>query len=145
MRKRLVKAPKAYIRDSGILHHLLGIRDMDALVTSPMRGASFEGFMIEQIAALENLHSPGSGLYFFRTHTGAEIDLIIDRGPLRIGFEFKAGASTTPQDWAHLQAGVAEKIIHRGILVYNGARTFAVDKNIRVVSAGELLSLGGDW
>src|ERR671937_812023 len=75
-----------------------------AFVTSPARGNSFEGFMIEQIVALENLHGSGSGFYFFRTHAGAEIDLLIDRGQTRIGFEFKAGASTIPSDWAHLLA-----------------------------------------
>ena len=56
--KRLVKASKAYIRDSGVLHHLLGIRDLEALVTSPARGNSFEGFMIEQIVSLENFYQP---------------------------------------------------------------------------------------
>jgi len=143
--KRLVKAPKAYIRDSGMLHQLLGIRDLEALVTSPARGNSFEGFMIEQIVALENLHISGSGFYFFRTHAGAEIDLLIDRGQTRIGFEFKAGVSTTPSDWAHLLAGIADKVIDRGILVYNGARAFAPNEKIRVIPAAEILTTAGKW
>jgi predicted AAA+ superfamily ATPase len=143
--KRLVKAPKAYIRDSGMLHHLLGLRDMDSLVTSPARGNSFEGFMIEQIIALENLHASGSGFYFFRTHTGAEIDLLIDRGQSRIGFEFKAGVSTTPADWAHLQAGIADKVIDRGILAYSGPHSFAASDKIRVMPASEVLSAAGKW
>lgn len=145
LRKRLVKAPKAYVRDSGILHHLLGIRDLDALVTSPARGSSFEGFMIEQIISLENLHRSGSGFYFFRTHAGAEIDLLIDRGQTRIGFEFKAGVATTQTDWAHLQAGIADKVIDRGIVVYNGTRTFAASDKIRVVPAAEILIAAGKW
>jgi predicted AAA+ superfamily ATPase len=143
--KRLVKSPKVYIRDSGVLHYLLGIRDMDALVTSPARGNSFEGFMIEQIVALENLHVAGSGFYFFRTHAGAEIDLLIDRGQSRIGFEFKAGVATAPGDWAHLQAGVDDGVIDRGIVVYNGTRTFAVSGKIRVVPATELLTAAAKW
>jgi hypothetical protein len=143
--KRLVKAPKAYIRDSGILHHLLGIQDLDALITSPARGNSFEGFMIEQIIALENLYRSGSGFYFFRTHSGAEIDLLIDRGQTRIGFEFKAGASTTTADWAHLQTGIADKVIDRGLVVYNGTRTFAASDKIRVVPAAEMLNAAGKW
>ncbi len=143
--KRLVKAPKVYIRDSGMLHHLLGIRDLDALITSPARGNSFEGFMIEQIVALENLHVSGSGFYFFRTHAGAEIDLLIDRGQTRIGFEFKAGASTTPSDWAHLLAGIADKVIDRGILVYNGTRAFAPNEKIRVIPASDILTTAGKW
>lgn len=143
--KRLVKSPKAYIRDSGILHHLLGIHDMDALVTSPARGNSFEGFMIEQIIALENLHRFGSGFYFFRTHAGAEIDLLIDRGQTRIGFEFKAGVSATAADWAHLEAGIADKVIDHGYLIYNGQRAFAANEKIRVIPAAEILNLSGKW
>jgi predicted AAA+ superfamily ATPase len=143
--KRLVKAPKVYIRDSGVLHYLLGIRDAESLVTSPARGDSFEGFMIEQIVALESLHSPGSGFYFFRTHAGAEIDLLVDRGQYRIGFEFKSGASTEARDWAHLQIGIEDKVIDRGIVVYNGKQTFAVSKNIRVVPASDLLTTAANW
>jgi hypothetical protein len=143
--KRLVKAPKVYVRDSGILHYLLGIRNMDALITSPARGHSFEGFMIEQITALESLHMPGSGFYFFRTHAGEEIDLVIDRGQNRIGFELKAAVSVEPQDWAHLQAGVARKIIDRGILVYSGTRSFAVSDEVRVVPADDLLASAAKW
>jgi hypothetical protein len=143
--KRLVKAPKAYIRDSGVLHHLLGIKDLDALVTSPARGNSFEGFMIEQIMALENLYVPGSGCYFFRTHTGVEIDLVIDRGQSRIGFEIKAGVSTSPADWAHLAVGLADGVIDRGVVVHAGTRAFDVSKQIRVVPAADLLTAGAKW
>lgn len=143
--KRLVKAPKAYIRDSGVLHHLLGIGDLEALITSPARGNSFEGFMIEQIIALENQHASGSGFYFFRTHAGAEIDLLIDRGQTRIGFEFKAGASTTPRDWEHLQAGIADKVIDKGLLVYNGTRAFSASDKIRIVPAAEILAMAAKW
>jgi len=143
--KRLVKSPKAYVRDSGMLHHLLGLRDMDSLITSPARGNSFEGFMIEQIIALENLHRSGSGFYFFRTHTGAEIDLLIDRGQTRIGFEFKAGVATTPTDWAHLLAGIADNVIDRGILVYSGTHSFAPSDKIRVLPASEVLVAAGKW
>src|SRR5690606_33973088 len=98
--KRLVKSPKVYVRDSGLLHHLLGIRDSAALTTSPARGNSFEGFMIEQILALENLSRPGSAGHFYRTHTGTEVDLLLDRGQSRLGFEFKSGAAIEARDWA---------------------------------------------
>jgi predicted AAA+ superfamily ATPase len=101
--------------------------------------------MIEQMIALENLHRSGSGFYFFRTHAGAEIDLLIDRGQMRIGFEFKAGASTTPSDWAHLQTGIADKVIDRGVLVYNGTRSFSVNEKIRVAPATEVLTDAGKW
>ena len=138
--KRLVKAPKVYLRDSGMVHYLLGIGTADQLLTSPARGNSFEGFMIQQIVALEELQRSGSGFYFFRTHSGAEIDLLIDRGRQRIGFEFKAGVATEAVDWKHLQSGIDDGVIHRGSVVYNGAREFPVSEKISVIPATRILS-----
>lgn len=138
--KRLVKAPKVYIRDSGLLHHLLGIGNFDTLLTSPARGNSFEGFMIEQLIALEGLHRPGSQFHFFRTHTGSEIDLLVDRGQSRVGFEFKAGAAIEQRDWTHLQTSLEEGIIHRGAIVYGGTRNFAINERLRAIPATEMLN-----
>jgi predicted AAA+ superfamily ATPase len=140
LKKRLVKASKVYLRDSGILHYLLGIGTADQLLTSPARGNSFEGFMIQQIAALEELRYPGSAFYFFRTHSGAEIDLLIERGSHRVGFEFKAGVATNANDWKHLQAGIDDGVIHQGYVVYNGAREFALSDKISVIPATQILS-----
>ena len=140
VKKRLVKAPKVYLRDSGILHYLLGIGTAEQLLTSPARGNSFEGFMIQQIAALEELRHSGSAFYFYRTHTGAEIDLVIDRGSQRMGFEFKAGVATDAMDWKHLQAGIDDGVIHRGYVVYNGTREFRVSDEISVIPATQILS-----
>lgn len=58
----------------------------------------------------------------------------------RSAVEFKAGAATTPRDWAHLQAGIADKVIDNGILVYNGTRSFPASDKIRVVPAAEILT-----
>lgn len=99
--------------------------------------------MIEQIVALEKLRGPGSSFYFFRAHTGAEIDLLIARGQSRIGFVFKATASTAQADWTDLQSGIADEVIDRGILVYKGSREFAVSDRIRVVPAVEILTSWG--
>jgi hypothetical protein len=140
VKQRLVKAPKVYLRDSGILHYLLGIGTADQLLTSPGRGNSFEGFMIQQIAALEELQRSGSQFYFFRTHSGAEIDLLIDRGSQRVGFEFKGGVATDADDWKHLQAGIDDGVIHRGYVVYNGTREFPVCDKISVIPAAQILS-----
>lgn len=137
--KRLVKSPKLYLRDSGILHYLLGISTMELLLTSPARGNSFEGFMIEQLIALESLERFGTGFYYFRTQTGIEIDLILDRGQERIGCEFKAGVAVKSDDWRHLQAGIDDGVIHRGIVIYNGARSFAASPKISVLTATEAL------
>ncbi|MCX7048021.1 MAG: ATP-binding protein [Candidatus Sumerlaeota bacterium] len=138
--KRLVKAPKLYIRDTGLLHSLLGIGDRMQLLQSPSRGASWEGFMIEQIIAWENLRRPGAGFYYFRTHAGAEIDLIVDHGQSRTGYEFKCSLSVAPHDWAHLKTGIEDGVIHQGRLVYLGDRAFPVTNQIEVIPAIDLLT-----
>jgi len=77
LKKRLVKAPRVFIRDSGILHHLLGIPDYDQLLAHPAAGHSWEGFVIQQIAA----HLPNQiEMLYYRTHNGSEVDLVLNKG-----------------------------------------------------------------
>ncbi|MDL1960083.1 MAG: ATP-binding protein [Deltaproteobacteria bacterium] len=137
--KRLVKSPKLYIRDSGMLHHLLGISSERQLLESPKRGSSFEGFIIEQIIALENMRRSGSRFYFFRTHAGAEIDLMIDRGQEKIGFEFKSSMSVNTHDFATLRASIKEGIIARGYVIYLGKRNYPATDRIFVMAAGDFI------
>jgi hypothetical protein len=139
IKKRIVKSPKIYIRDSGALHNLLGVSSEKSLLESPKRGNSWEGFMIEQIINREMLERPGSLFYFFRTHAGAEIDLIIDRGSERIGYEFKCSVSVVKRDWTNLQTGIEQGVIHRGFVVYMGERDFPVTEAIRVVNGENVL------
>jgi predicted AAA+ superfamily ATPase len=139
IKKRIVKSPKVYIRDSGVLHYLLGISSERSLLESPKRGSSWEGFMIEQIIAREMLQSTGSLFYFYRTHAGAEIDLIIDRGTERIGYEFKCSVSVSKRDWTNLQSGIDDGVIHKGFVVYMGERDFPVAEPIRVVCSEKML------
>lgn len=139
IKKRIVKSAKIYVRDSGLLHHLLGISNEKSLMELPKRGNSWEGFMIEQIIDREMLHNAGSHFYFYRTHAGAEIDLIIDRGSERIGYEFKCAVSVAKRDWTNLQAGIDEDIIHKGFIVYMGERNFPVAEKINAVRAEKLL------
>ncbi len=89
--KRLTKAPKVYLRDSGLLHHLLNISSAEDLANHPSRGASWEGFVIEDLLRRERLARPRTQAYFWRTAAGAEIDLILDRGETRLAVEIKAG------------------------------------------------------
>jgi len=90
--KRLVKSPKVYVRDSGLLHALLGIRSLDDLNGHPVAGLSWEGLIIEQIlAALPPLATAG----FYRTAAGAELDLVVEQGGVRIGFEIKLSNAPT--------------------------------------------------
>ena len=74
-------------RDAGILHHLLGLSTSEQLFSSPARGNSFEGFLIEQLIAKEALFHSGSGFYYYRPQNGVEVDLIVDRRRERIGIE----------------------------------------------------------
>jgi len=89
VKKRLVKSPKVYLRDSGILHSLLEIGSLDALFGHPVLGASWEGLMIENVIAALPRWRPS----FYRTSHGAEIDLIMSRGERHIAIECKASAS----------------------------------------------------
>ena len=91
LKKRLIKSPKIYIRDSGILHALLDIRTHDDLLAHPVVGASFEGFAMENILASAGSYEPS----FYRTGAGAEIDLVLRRGRRVIALELKS--STTPR------------------------------------------------
>lgn len=138
--KRLIKTPKLYIRDTGLLHHLLGIHSFESLVTSPARGKSWEGFMVEQLIALEEIKNRGSQFFFYRTHTGTEIDLLIDRGQKRIGYEFKSSASVSPDDAVALRQGIADGIIHEGFIVYPGKRSFPIKDQISAIAAEDILT-----
>jgi predicted AAA+ superfamily ATPase len=137
--KRLVKAPKVYLRDSGLLHYLLGISSVEGLLASPGRGRSWEGFVIEQLIAAEELIRRGSQFHFYRTQTGVEIDLVIDRGQERIGYEIKCASSVSADDTANLRQGIADGIIHKGVVIYPGTRSFPVSETISVISASEAL------
>ncbi len=138
--KRIVKSAKIYIRDTGLLHHLLGVSTERTLLESPKRGSSWEGLMIEQIIALEQLQKAGSQFFFFRTYAGAEIDLIVDRGHERTGYEFKCSFSADRKDWASLVRGVGDGIIHEGFLVYLGERSYPVSEKVEVVGAERFLT-----
>lgn len=106
--KRLTKAPKIYIRDTGLLHHLLNIASLQALDVHPARGASWETFVLEEIVRREKLAHPFSQAYFWRTHAGAEIDLLLDRGKRRIALEIKAGSGRSVYVARGLAAAAAD-------------------------------------
>lgn len=106
--KRLTKAPKIYIRDTGLLHHLLNIGSLRALDAHPARGASWETFVLEEIVRREKLAHPFSRAYFWRTHAGAEIDLLLDRGERRIALEIKVGSGRSAYVARGLAAAAAD-------------------------------------
>lgn len=90
--KRLVKSPKIYLRDAGLLHALLGIRDAEALAGHPASGASWEGFVVEQICARLPAETPTN---FYRTAAGAELDLVLEHEGRLIGVEAKLSSAPT--------------------------------------------------
>jgi predicted AAA+ superfamily ATPase len=102
LRKRLVKSPKVYWRDSGLLHSTLNVRDQDDLLGQPWVGASWEGFVIEQVlgafAALGLRHEA----CFLRTSDGQELDLVVDVAGHRWALEIKLTASPSPRDMAQV-------------------------------------------
>ncbi len=89
--KRLTKHPKCYLRDTGLLHHLLNITTLEELQSHPVRGASFETLVLEDIIRRESLDRPHTQPFFWRTAAGAEIDLVLDRGDRLAAVEIKAG------------------------------------------------------
>ncbi len=93
LKKRLVKSPKIYLRDSGILHSLLGIDSHEALLGHPTLGSSYEGFVIENLIS----HARGYMPSFYRSARGAELDLVLQKGSKTIAFEVKASSTPTVQ------------------------------------------------
>ena len=90
LNKRLVKTPKTYLRDSGLLHALLGIKTMDDLLSHPMMGYSWEGFVLEHISQLA---PRGAEVMFYRTAAGAEMDVVVQHGSQTICFEIKSSSA----------------------------------------------------
>lgn len=118
--KRQVKAPKIYLNDSGLLHTLLGLNNQAALDVHPKIGASWEGFAMNTV--LSQLDAQPEEAFFWSTHTGAELDLVILRGNLRLGFEFKRTLSpklTRSTHTAMKDLGLSHVyIIHAGDEIY---------------------------
>jgi hypothetical protein len=94
--KRLVKAPKLYLRDTGLLHHLLNIGSHAVLDTHPIRGASWETFVLEDLLRRERVQHPHSQAHFWRTAGGAEVDLLLERAQGLHALEIKTARATSP-------------------------------------------------
>lgn len=124
--KRLVKRPRTYIRDSGLLHTLLGITDLDGLLGHPVLGASWEGFVIEQISATL---PTGWQPFFYRTASGAEIDLVLVKpGSAPVAVEIKAGTAPVLERGFH--TAFADLGCQRGFCIYNGTEEYPLARNV---------------
>jgi hypothetical protein len=132
--KRIVAAPKIYLRDSGIVHALLNIGTREALYGHPVLGASWEGLVIETILAAA---PPRAQPFFYRTSAGAEIDLVLELSPGRLAaFEIKRGVPTAEQRARFHKACVDLNAAHR-FMVFQGPEGFAMANNIRAVAVSE--------
>ncbi len=133
--KRLVKAPRIYLRDSGILHALLSIPDIDGLLSHPVVGASWEGFAVENI--LSNVPMGVSG-YYYRTGGGAEVDLLLEfPGGIRWAIEVKRTMKPRPERGFH--AACADLSPERRFIVYPGEERFPITADSEAVPVSELV------
>ena len=134
--KRLVKAPRIYVRDSGLLHALLGIQDAQALQGHPIAGVSWEGFVIEQIAAALPADAV---LGYYRTAAGAELDLVAQAQGRTLAFEIKLSSAPKPARgfWQALQDVKPDQ----SFVVAPVERGYALAEGVRVVSLAELTPL----
>lgn len=103
VKKRLVKAPRMYWRDSGLLHALLGVKTYDQLLEHPSVGWSWEGFVVEQVVSTIRMLGDAADFFYFRTSDGYEVDLIVDMGAERWGIEVKFTTSPSPEDLRKLR------------------------------------------
>ncbi len=133
--KRQVKSPKVYLADSGILHLLLGVRSHSELVRHPKVGASWEGWAMDAVVA--RLGVPWDECYFWATHGGAELDLLVVHGRKRMGFEFKR--TTAPAVTPSMRNALADLRLEHLDVVHAGARTFPLTPRIRAVSLSRVL------
>jgi predicted AAA+ superfamily ATPase len=133
--KRQVKAPKVYVRDSGLLHGLLDIRDARDLERHPKVGASWEGFLLQQV--IRRLGATEEECYFWATHSGAELDLLWTRGRRRWGFEFKR--TSAPAMTRSLAVALDALELERAFVVHAGDRTFPLHDRVTAVPAARLL------
>jgi predicted AAA+ superfamily ATPase len=135
--KRLVKAPKVYVRDSGIAHALLNIGDVNSLLGHPVAGGSWEGFVIENIAAVAPDHC---NFYFYRTAQGAEIDLLIEVAHQQLwAIEIKRSSNPTVSKGFHI---ACEDIkAEKRFVVYAGNERFSIGNQTEAISLQTIMTM----
>ena len=131
--KRQVKAPKIYFRDTGFLHALSGIQNLAQLLTHPQCGASWEGFALEQVLRI----AQPDQAYFWATHQGAELDLLLHKGSQRVGVEFKR--NDAPRVTASMRVAMADLHLDALYVVYPGQHRYRLGDGIEAVPLWALL------
>jgi len=131
--KRLVKSPKVYVRDSGLLHALLGLGTVADLQGHPVSGASWEGFVVEQVAAML---PTGGQIGFYRTAAGAELDLVVECGSRKVGIEIKF--SSAPRPTRGFWEALKDLEITSAYVIAPVARQYPLAAGVEVVPVWEL-------
>lgn len=132
LKKRQVKSPKIYFRDSGLLHQLLGIRTKEELLSHPKCGASWEGYIVEDLLTAGR---PDEA-YFWATYAGAEIDLLLFKSGRRIGVEIKR--ADAPRLTPSMRSALTDLSLDRLLVIYPGERSYRLAENIEVIPASLL-------
>jgi hypothetical protein len=128
--KRQVRAPKVYVRDSGLLHALLNLPTLTDVEGHPKVGASWEGFIVDQL--VQQLGARAEECYFWRTHTGAELDLLVVRGRRRLGFEIKR--TTAPVMTPSVRSALKDLKLGALTLVHAGDQSYPLARNVHALS-----------
>jgi predicted AAA+ superfamily ATPase len=134
--KRQVKSPKLYVRDSGLLHQLLGLATEKELLSHPKVGASWEGMVIEQVLASE-AHDDA---WFWATHQGAEIDLLLRRGDRLLGVECKR--ADAPRLTPSIRIALEDLRLERVAVIYPGSKRFPLSERVEAVPFAALSRAG---
>lgn len=132
LKKRQVKSPKIYVRDTGLLHTLLTLESQAQLQAHPKVGASWEGFVVEQLCGLFSARST----YFWATYGGAELDVLTMTGGKRFGFEVKY--TDAPRTTRSLRIALQDLSLERAFIVYPGEESYALDERIEVLAVADL-------
>lgn len=134
MRKRQVKSPKIYYRDSGLLHYALGITSYQDLFKHPKLGASFEGFALEEVIRCSRISD--DSCYFWASHNKAELDLLLLKHGKKIGFEFKV--SDAPKITQSMRVIIDELGLDTMAVVYPGQQIYQLEKNITALPLSKI-------
>ena len=135
LRKRQVKSPKMYVRDTGLLHALLSLTTSKAILSHPKLGASWEGFGIEQVLGVTGARDA----YFWACHSGAELDLLLFRNGKRVGFEFKCADAPTMTRAIH--AAISDLKLDRVFIVCPAGKSYRLERRVEVLSILDVESL----
>jgi uncharacterized protein len=138
LKKRQVKSPKVYFRDSGLLHQLLGIRTIADLLSHPKCGASWEGYIIEEIISSVQPDE----VYFWATHAGAELDLLLFKDGRRFGVEIKR--ADAPRLTPSMRTAMNDLRLDRLLVVYPGTKRYPLAEGVEVVPLLEVCADGSN-